>query len=93
MRDILTHHYFGVDDKVLWDTLGEDFDEFERVINKILQEIEDSGDLINNGILNEYGGRTKLSDQHIKDLENIIKNNKEKIVSIKERIIEIEERK
>ena len=30
---------------------------------------------------------------HIKDLENIIKNNKEKIVSIKERIIEIEERK
>lgn len=40
MRDILTHHYFGVDDKVLWDTLGEDFDEFETVINKILQEIE-----------------------------------------------------
>jgi uncharacterized protein with HEPN domain len=39
MRDILTHHYFGVDDKVLWDTLGEDFDEFERVIQKILSEI------------------------------------------------------
>jgi uncharacterized protein with HEPN domain len=39
MRDVLTHHYFGVDDKVLWDTLGEDFNEFERVIQKILLEI------------------------------------------------------
>ena len=39
MRDILTHHYFGVDDKVLWDTLGEDFEEFEKVIQKILSEI------------------------------------------------------
>jgi uncharacterized protein with HEPN domain len=39
MRDILTHHYFGLDDKILWDTLGEDFDEFERVIQKILSEI------------------------------------------------------
>jgi uncharacterized protein with HEPN domain len=39
MRDILTHHYFGLDDKVLWDTLGEDFDEFEKVIEKILLEI------------------------------------------------------
>jgi len=35
MRDILTHHYFGLDDKVLWDTLDEDFDEFEKVINEI----------------------------------------------------------
>jgi uncharacterized protein with HEPN domain len=26
MRDVLTHHYFGVDDKVIWDTLDEDFD-------------------------------------------------------------------
>lgn len=36
MRDVLTHHYFGVDDKVLWDTLGEDFDEFESAINDIM---------------------------------------------------------
>jgi uncharacterized protein with HEPN domain len=36
MRDILTHHYFGVDDRVLWDTLNDDFDEFEKVINEIL---------------------------------------------------------
>jgi uncharacterized protein with HEPN domain len=36
MRDILTHHYFGVDDRVLWDTLNDDFNEFEKVINDIL---------------------------------------------------------
>ena len=36
MRDILTHHYFGVDDKVLWDSLEDDFKEFEDVINKIM---------------------------------------------------------
>ncbi len=38
MRDVLTHHYFGVDDKVLWDTLDEEFDEFEDTVNKILKE-------------------------------------------------------
>ncbi len=35
MRDVLTHHYFGVDDKVLWDTLDSEFDEFEKIINEI----------------------------------------------------------
>ena len=40
MRDVLTHHYFGVDDKVLWDTLDEDFDEFENTVNSILQKIK-----------------------------------------------------
>ena len=40
MRDILTHHYFGVDDKVLWDTLGEDFDEFEKAINDMLSKLD-----------------------------------------------------
>ena len=38
MRDVLTHHYFGVDDRILWDTLNDDFDEFERVASKILTE-------------------------------------------------------
>lgn len=38
MRDILTHHYFGVDDRVLWDTLGEEFEEFEKVINDMIKE-------------------------------------------------------
>ena len=40
MRDILTHHYFGVDDKVLWDTLDEDFDAFEKVINDIINKLD-----------------------------------------------------
>jgi uncharacterized protein with HEPN domain len=39
MRDILTHHYFGVDDKVLWDTLDSDFLEFEKVINEMAKQI------------------------------------------------------
>jgi len=42
MRDVLTHHYFGVDDKVLWDTIDSDFDEFEKVI------IEISNNLVTN---------------------------------------------
>jgi len=40
MRDILTHHYFGIDDRVLWDTLDEDFDEFEKAINEILKNMD-----------------------------------------------------
>lgn len=39
MRDILTHHYFGVDDKVLWDTLGEEFDMFEETVLQILKDV------------------------------------------------------
>jgi uncharacterized protein with HEPN domain len=39
MRDVLTHHYFGVDDRVLWDTLNDDFNEFEKVINEILTKM------------------------------------------------------
>jgi len=38
MRDILTHHYFGLDDKVLWDSLEEDFPQFEEVIDKIINK-------------------------------------------------------
>ena len=40
MRDVLTHHYFGVDDKVLWDTIDEDFDAFENTINTILKKLK-----------------------------------------------------
>ena len=40
MRDVLTHHYFGLDDKVLWDTLDEDFDLFENAVSQILKNIE-----------------------------------------------------
>jgi len=35
MRDVLTHHYFGLDDKVLWDTLGDDMDNFETIVKSI----------------------------------------------------------
>ena len=38
MRDILTHHYFGVDDRVLWDTLGDEFIEFKNTIANILAD-------------------------------------------------------
>lgn len=41
MRDILTHHYFGVDDKVLWDSLEDDFSEFEEVIKQMLKKHDD----------------------------------------------------
>ena len=40
MRDVLTHHYFGVDDKILWDTLDKDFDEFEKVINEMVSNFK-----------------------------------------------------
>lgn len=42
MRDVLTHHYFGVDDKVLWDTLDEEFDKFEDTVNIILDNLIES---------------------------------------------------
>ena len=34
MRDVLTHHYFGLDDKVLWDTLADDFSMFEEIVEE-----------------------------------------------------------
>ncbi len=40
MRDVLTHHYFGVDDKVLWDTLDTDFTLFENTIHDIIDTME-----------------------------------------------------
>ena len=39
MRDVLTHHYFGLDDKVLWDTLDEDIKLFKLTIEQMLKEI------------------------------------------------------
>jgi len=40
MRDVLTPHFFGLDDKVLWDTLGDEFDKFEKVITLMLKATE-----------------------------------------------------
>ncbi len=39
MRDVLTHHYFGLDDRVLWDTLHDNFEEFENTIATILKQL------------------------------------------------------
>jgi uncharacterized protein with HEPN domain len=41
MRDVLIHHYFGLDDKVLWDTLGDDFAMFEGVVEQIAKKYVD----------------------------------------------------
>lgn len=41
MRDVLTHHYFGLDDKVLWDTLGDDFVLFEETIDQMAKHYLD----------------------------------------------------
>ena len=42
MRDVLTHHYFGLDDKVLWDTLGDDFSIFEEIVEQIAKKYLDT---------------------------------------------------
>ena len=39
MRDVLTHHYFGLDDKILWNTIDEDFILFESAITEMIKEI------------------------------------------------------
>jgi len=36
IRDVLTHHYFGLDDKILWDTLEEDLAFLESAIQAML---------------------------------------------------------
>ena len=41
MRDVLTHHYFGLDDKVLWDTLADDFVMFEEIVEEIAKKYLD----------------------------------------------------
>ncbi|WP_457597642.1 HepT-like ribonuclease domain-containing protein [Hydrogenimonas sp.] len=41
MRDLLTHHYFGLDDKVLWDTVHEDLASLESAVTQILGSSED----------------------------------------------------
>ncbi|WP_456433013.1 HepT-like ribonuclease domain-containing protein [Nitratifractor sp.] len=38
MRDVLTHHYFGVDDRVLWETIEEDLDRFEETVKAIMRQ-------------------------------------------------------
>ncbi len=35
------HHYFGLDDKVLWDTLADDFGMFEEIVEQIVKKYLD----------------------------------------------------
>jgi len=42
MRDVLTHHYFGLDDKVLWDTLADDFSMLEEIVEEIAKKYLDT---------------------------------------------------
>lgn len=37
-RNILIHHYFGVDAAVVWDTVKKSLPEFKQHIQKLLQE-------------------------------------------------------
>lgn len=38
MRDKLTHHYFGVDLEVVWDTVEKDLPDLKKKVKKILGE-------------------------------------------------------
>ncbi|MBI2327419.1 DUF86 domain-containing protein [Candidatus Curtissbacteria bacterium] len=37
-RNILVHHYFGVDLKIIWDTVTQNLPEFKKQILKLLYE-------------------------------------------------------
>ena len=38
MRDVLTHHYFGIDDYILWHTVQKDLDLLEETVKSIIQK-------------------------------------------------------
>ena len=40
MRDKIVHHYFGVNTRVLWDTVQDDLPKLEPLISQILQELQ-----------------------------------------------------
>ena len=40
MRDKLVHEYFGVNEKVVWNTVKEDLPELEKVIKNIINELK-----------------------------------------------------
>ncbi len=39
MRDKMIHHYFGINLKILWNTIQNDFPELKREIQQILNDI------------------------------------------------------
>lgn len=40
MRDMVVHEYFGVKLDVVWDTVTKDIPVFKKLIQEILQELE-----------------------------------------------------
>ena len=40
MRDVLTHHYFGLDDEILWTTIQKDLDIFCEIVKKLEEDIK-----------------------------------------------------
>jgi len=38
MRNFLSHEYFGVDEKVVWDTIKEDLPNLKNIIGKLLEK-------------------------------------------------------
>jgi uncharacterized protein with HEPN domain len=36
MRDKLIHHYYGIDLEVIWNTLNEDLDSLEKVVQELI---------------------------------------------------------
>ena len=38
MRDKLTHHYFGIDLEVIWNTINEDLDQLETVVHELISK-------------------------------------------------------
>ena len=41
LRDILIHHYFGIDVAIIWDIVATKIPDFERQIRIILEGLED----------------------------------------------------
>ncbi len=42
MRDKIIHFYFGVDYEIVWKVIKERLPEIEPIINKILEDMEES---------------------------------------------------
>ena len=39
-RNHITHEYFGIDEDIVWETINQKLDEFQEVIEKLIDKIE-----------------------------------------------------
>ena len=44
MRNKISHHYFGVDFAVIWDTIFQDLPPLKVLISEIVRELKDERD-------------------------------------------------